>query len=953
MPVLALVLVASACSNSDDTSDDESALGVELRALSSDPDDHFETENATLTLWADSEAAEVQVWADETSDFADDVNLEPLGPSMRIEATTEGGARIEFDVSGASPDRLVVMMWRQGGSGDPFQPVIDAVRDGDRLVADVEHFSEYVAAEATFSPSEIAGIASSRFSNELRAVAVMAETRAEFPDCWNEGIPEQRPEYGVEYVGPAAPGNEPRLLACIQRRAGSDNGSHLLRIANNRGVAVEARLPAEIGIRHPTDRGIAALTTELVERVGEELDDSSDRKSVVIGAGEEVSLSIPPDLNPDELEIQFGYTYLTTLIDLVIITGDILFGTAWELAEMLIKFRDNATRAVFECASAFRHLVTGNDADFWSCAEKTFDAARAVFDGVFDVINEVLRLGELAVLLASFTENLVSGAVFYGAGTVVLRPLAPLDGVAAPPDASDNEAEPEAAAVSLDLDGATHFSGGRTGTGYPGRGTPVTDLGPLPCVLDQTLPYCIDDDVPAILTHVVAAVGSTSASGDLFWSQTKQDWLDHDDVIALEIRASRTSASQADLPGLCRSLGALGAPDPQPTQQTIRGTSGYRCDSYIDDVFAAPAATLLWFDGERRIRVTVAVGQYRPFDERTFEGPRGITYDDLLAWVESWTTESRPAPPVDTSASPDCPSNEIASAVSDDGSGSVQASIRECVDGWAIGDAWFTDVPEPEAWLILLRYVDGQWRDVAEEGGILQAWFVFEPDRLGICVDRLGVPDAVAAQMSYCTDTVDVPATTTTTTTDRSMPGIECPSSANVTYSDITDVASNDTLNVRSGPGTSNGVVWTYAHDAKGIITFPDATSGSWVMIALPGGVDPLVQGCGWVNSRFLAPEGQATVPTTGQNIGISCPGDYPRSEYLDVTGVASNDTLNVRGGPGTGFAVVDELAHNERGIQVLLDFTDGNWIMIGIPGPPGGEPLPWGCGWVNSRFLS
>lgn len=73
-------------------------------------------------------------------------------------------------------------------------------------------------------------------------------------------------------------------------------------------------------------------------------------------------------------------------------------------------------------------------------------------------------------------------------------------------------------------------------------------------------------------------------------------------------------------------------------------------------------------------------------------------------------------------------------------------------------------------------------------------------------------------------------------------------------------VAGGDVLNVRVAPGASTPVVTTLAPDATGIRRFhPGETVGEhlWTPIEVPGGA-------GWVNARFLRPQGPPTPAVTG-----------------------------------------------------------------------------------------
>ncbi|WP_170941080.1 SH3 domain-containing protein [Antarctobacter heliothermus] len=67
---------------------------------------------------------------------------------------------------------------------------------------------------------------------------------------------------------------------------------------------------------------------------------------------------------------------------------------------------------------------------------------------------------------------------------------------------------------------------------------------------------------------------------------------------------------------------------------------------------------------------------------------------------------------------------------------------------------------------------------------------------------------------------------------------------------------------------------------------------------------------------------------------------DYPRLH--DVVGVASNDVLNVRAGPGASHPIVGELAYDSRAVEVIR--VEGNWGLVNV------HELP---GWTSLRYLA
>ncbi|PRY23054.1 hypothetical protein CLV78_105106 [Aliiruegeria haliotis] len=62
------------------------------------------------------------------------------------------------------------------------------------------------------------------------------------------------------------------------------------------------------------------------------------------------------------------------------------------------------------------------------------------------------------------------------------------------------------------------------------------------------------------------------------------------------------------------------------------------------------------------------------------------------------------------------------------------------------------------------------------------------------------------------------------------------------------------------------------------------------------------------------------------------------------VTGVASDDTLNVRAGPFSGADKLDELAHDATGIEVIALNEEATWGQIGSPETNG---------WVSMAYLT
>lgn len=82
------------------------------------------------------------------------------------------------------------------------------------------------------------------------------------------------------------------------------------------------------------------------------------------------------------------------------------------------------------------------------------------------------------------------------------------------------------------------------------------------------------------------------------------------------------------------------------------------------------------------------------------------------------------------------------------------------------------------------------------------------------------------------------------------------------------------------------------------------------------------------------------------------------------VTGVASNDTLNVRMGPGTSYPVIERFTHNERGLQQItcVPFYNAGHYTAMTQAQIAALPPRWclmrtaamdRAGWVAQRFIT
>ena len=219
---------------------------------------------------------------------------------------------------------------------------------------------------------------------------------------------------------------------------------------------------------------------------------------------------------------------------------------------------------------------------------------------------------------------------------------------------------------------------------------------------------------------------------------------------------------------------------------------------------------------------------------------------------------------------------------------------------------------------------DELWREVRAPDG----------DAVWIRVAFLGSPDEESptppeAAPPVTTPPESTPTTTTTTTVppqpvfDTERPGLW----------DVTGIADDDELDVRFRPGAA--VMGSLPHDAVQVrATGITATVADtlWRQIEFGAGTT------GWVNASYLV--AHAAVPPV---FGSEAPGRW------HVTGLAADDSLNVRARPDTTGSVVARLAHDAVDIPSTgrtATVSGGLWRQVRYD--DSGQ-----TGWVSARYLT
>ncbi len=155
-------------------------------------------------------------------------------------------------------------------------------------------------------------------------------------------------------------------------------------------------------------------------------------------------------------------------------------------------------------------------------------------------------------------------------------------------------------------------------------------------------------------------------------------------------------------------------------------------------------------------------------------------------------------------------------------------------------------------------------------------------------------------------------------------------------------------LNVRSGPGSSYSVLTTVP---KGrLITLIGRTSNNAYANVLADGIE------GWVTTLYI----RASVPISSLPVTwvqpTAVPGVVPTATLTPVAGASSTAVpvgptavittgqLNVRAGPGPGYAIVATVSQGET-VDLVGRTSDLAWVKIEIPGTEI-------TGWISSRYI-
>lgn len=145
---------------------------------------------------------------------------------------------------------------------------------------------------------------------------------------------------------------------------------------------------------------------------------------------------------------------------------------------------------------------------------------------------------------------------------------------------------------------------------------------------------------------------------------------------------------------------------------------------------------------------------------------------------------------------------------------------------------------------------------------------------------------------------------------------------SNVHASGQTGIVTTSSLNVRSGPGTNNSVLFTVKKNEK---VYIDETSNGWYKIKNNSGKQ------GWVSSTYVKAQNESNSSNSNQS------SNNTSSKQMKV----NTDNLNMRNGAGTSYRIIMKL---KKGTVVELLSQSNGWAKIRYDGR---------LGYVSMQYLN
>ncbi len=158
----------------------------------------------------------------------------------------------------------------------------------------------------------------------------------------------------------------------------------------------------------------------------------------------------------------------------------------------------------------------------------------------------------------------------------------------------------------------------------------------------------------------------------------------------------------------------------------------------------------------------------------------------------------------------------------------------------------------------------------------------------------------------------------------------------------LSGVVMTQTLNVRSGPGTSFPVIGMLTGNDRVEVLFRDHAGTWWIVCCVqPGGQQ------GWVRSSFIRPDFDPALANQlipiAPNLPVVSP---PGAVGGELSATVNAERLNMRSGPGADFDIVGKLVRNNT-VAVLARNEHGEWWYVCCAADATTR------GWVSAPYLT
>jgi uncharacterized protein YgiM (DUF1202 family) len=234
--------------------------------------------------------------------------------------------------------------------------------------------------------------------------------------------------------------------------------------------------------------------------------------------------------------------------------------------------------------------------------------------------------------------------------------------------------------------------------------------------------------------------------------------------------------------------------------------------------------------------------------------------------------------------------------------------------------------PDDEA-LVLGTNVDSSWYSILLVESAIEGWIRAElvsAAEIEAAPSATVTPQPSNTQLPAATQTMlatstppptatNTPPPTATPTVTASPTLTPTPTPSAVATEIVVEVAvviSSDSVNVRSGPGTSFSPVAVARPGEQALVLGTNANS-TWYNILLESGIE------GWISASLVRIEQYRATPEPGESVDL-----------IEVGIVVSTDVVNIRSGPGTGFSAVATLRPGDQ-VTIIGRTADETWYNV------------------------